>query len=74
MRLLKLMASLRLNARVPELEIFPEPIAPAVPPLPSWSVPAEIVVVPVYVSVAASAREPLPDLVNDASVPEMMPL
>jgi len=41
----KLSASLRLKASVPSLTTSPA-MEPVVPPLPSWSVPAEMVVPP----------------------------
>src|SRR4029079_4272951 len=41
--------SLRLNVRAALFTTAPVPSVPIVPPLPIWSVPAEIVVVPPYV-------------------------
>src|SRR3546814_2279122 len=59
----------RLNAKVALLATSPD-MPPVVPPLPSWSVPAVIVVPPVWllspvrvsVSAPALARVPAPDI------------
>ena len=68
-------ALLRLMMRVPLLVMFDEagPKLPVVPPLPICSVPAEMVVVPVYVLSPVKISVPAPDLVTEMG-PDITPL
>ena len=50
----------RLKMRAPLLSTLPVPSAPAVPPLPIWSVPVLMVVVPVYVLAPVRIVVPVP--------------
>ena len=45
-KLLTVNVSLRLKIRTPELAMGPVPSVPEAPPVPTWSVPAPMVVVP----------------------------
>ena len=62
----------RLNRSVPLFTTLPEPSEPVAPPLPTCSVPAEIVVPPEYVLAPAMVKVPAPDFVR-APVPEIAP-
>ena len=68
------MVLLRLKASVPlfviALDVERDPV---VLPLPSWSVPALMVVEPLYVFAPLRMREPLPAFVRPKPVPEMTP-
>ena len=63
-----LMVSVRSNTRLALSVTLPVLKVPEAPPLPIWSVPALIVVPPVYALVAASVKVPLPILVRPSAL------
>ena len=71
--LAKVRSSLRLMANVPALVMSPAATEPDVPPLPSCSVPAEIVVPPPKVLAPVRMSVPGPDLVSEPLAPEITP-
>ena len=68
--LLTVIASLRLKARAASSVTLPEPKEPLVPPLPIRSVPAVIVVAPVYVFVPLNVSAKVPAFVSPTLPPK----